>query len=63
LIASPEVIEARKPGETSLEILDAKINGIKTLSFNANCQVITIDAAISLNEVLYKIKKEIWNLL
>ena len=63
LIASPEVIEARKPGEISLERLDVKINGIKRLSFNANCKVITIDAAISLNEVLYQIKKEIWDLL
>ena len=63
LIANPELVEARKPGETSLERLDNKIQGIKKMNFNNKCQVITIDAGISLNEVLYKIKKEIWNFL
>jgi thymidylate kinase len=63
LITRPEVVEARKPGETSLELLDIKIDGINMLSFNESCKVFTIDAAISLKEVLYKTKKEIWNLL
>ena len=63
LFASPEVIEDRKPGETSLERLDAKIQGIKKISFNNKCQVITIDASISLNEVINEVKKEIWNVL
>jgi thymidylate kinase len=63
LIASLEVVEARKPGETSIDRLNAKINGIKMLSFNNDCKVITIDATCPINEVLYKIKKEIWELM
>ncbi len=63
LIADAEVVEARKPGETSLPKLEAKIAGIKNLSFNAHCKVITIDATIPLQEVLYQVKNELWRML
>jgi thymidylate kinase len=61
LIADAGVVEKRKPGETSLEKLEAKINGIKQLRFKDPCQVITVDATKPLPEVLTIIKKEIWN--
>ncbi|KAA9340712.1 nucleoside/nucleotide kinase family protein [Adhaeribacter soli] len=61
LIAEAEVVEARKPGETSLEMLEAKIAGIKALQFKDSCQVITIDASQPLGTVLATVKKAIWN--
>jgi len=63
LIADAEVVEQRKPGETSLEKLNAKISGIKELKLNERCRVITVDAAQPLPEVLYVIKKELWKIL
>ena len=63
LIADAQVVEARKPGETSLVKLEAKIAGIKQLKLNAPCKVITIDATIPLKEVLYSVKNEIWHTL
>ena len=63
LIAKAEVVEARKPGENSLEKLEAKIIGIEKLKFGEKCKVITIDATLPLVKVLYIIKKEIWNML
>ncbi|MES2649748.1 MAG: hypothetical protein V4717_22915 [Bacteroidota bacterium] len=62
LVADARVIEARKPGQTSIEILKKKIEGIKNLQFNASCKVITINAEEPLEEVLKTIKKNIWNL-
>lgn len=63
LIAEAEIVEARKPGETSLEKLDAKISGIKQLQFSEPCKVLTIDASIPLQEVLMKVRKAVWDLL
>ena len=63
MIAKAEVVEARKPGENSLEKLEAKIIGIEKLKFGEKCKVITIDATLPLVKVLYIIKKEIWNML
>ncbi len=59
LIAEAEVVERRKPGETSIEKLKTKIEGIKSLKFN--CKEITIDASQPLVNVLTLVKKEIWN--
>lgn len=63
LVAQAEVVEKRKPGETSLENLQRKVDGIKRLKFNPPTQVITVDAARPLNEVLTLIRKEIWKVL
>lgn len=63
LVAGAEVVEKRKPGETSIEKLSAKINGVQQLKFKATCRVITVDAEKPLNEVLCIVKKEIWNML
>ncbi|HET9485933.1 MAG TPA: hypothetical protein VFO54_00780 [Chryseosolibacter sp.] len=63
LIADAEVVERRKPGETSMEKLRTKINGIKQLRFKDNCKVVTIDATRPLSEVLNVIKQNIWNAL
>ena len=63
LITLPEVIEERKPEETSLERLLEKINGIRALKFKRECKVITIDAGLPLSQVLTKIKYGIWNSL
>lgn len=63
LVADAEVVEKRKPGETSLEKLTAKINGVQQLKFNNTCKVITVDAKKPLNDVLSIVKKEIWNML
>lgn len=60
LIADAEVIEARKPGETSLEILRAKIDWVKQLKFPDNCQVVTVNAEEPLEKVLFTIRKKIW---
>lgn len=59
LIADAEVVEKRKPGETSIDKLKLKIEGIKSLRFN--CNVITIDASQPLVNVLSLVKKEIWS--
>ncbi|AKQ44623.1 hypothetical protein TH63_01640 [Rufibacter radiotolerans] len=60
LIADAQVVEARKPGDVSLPKLEAKIAGIKELRFGKNSQVITIDAAQPLSQVLTTVKQEIW---
>ena len=60
LIADAHVVEARKPGETSLQMLEAKIAGIKALTFGNQTRVIVIDASQPLEKVLLTIKKEIW---
>ena len=60
LIADAEVVEARKPGETRMEVLEAKIEGIRKVRFKDTCKVITVDASQPLEEVLYKVKSEIW---
>lgn len=61
LIADAKIVEARKPNETSLEMLEAKIAGIKGLNFANGCNVVTIDATQPLEKVLFTIKKKIWN--
>lgn len=61
LIAEAEIVEARKPGETSIPMLEAKIAGIKALKFKPGCHVVTIDASQPLETVLTTVKKEIWN--
>ena len=63
LVADAEVVERRKPGETSPERLKTKINGINQLKLNNKCRVITINATKPLNEVLNEIKGEIWDVL
>lgn len=59
LIADAEVVEARKPGLTKLEVLEQKIEGIKRLQFEGS-DVVTVDATQPLEKVLYTIKKKIW---
>ncbi len=63
LVTDAEVVEKRKPGETSIEKLNAKINGVKQLKFKDTCKVITVDAKKPLDEVLCIVRKEIWNML
>ena len=60
LIAEAKVVEARKPGETLLATLEAKISGFKSLQFKEGCKVITVDATQPLAQVLSTVKKEIW---
>lgn len=60
LVADACVVEARKPGETPLEILRSKISGIKALNYSEACKVITIDAAQPFETVIRSIKKELW---
>lgn len=60
LVADATVVEARKPGETALEMLQTKIAGVQALVFAEGCQVFTIDAAQPLETVIGSIKKEIW---
>jgi thymidylate kinase len=62
LIADARVIEARKPGQTGIEILKKKIEGIKSLQFMEPCQVITVNAEVPIEEVLKFIKQKIWEL-
>ena len=61
LIADAKVVEARKPGETSPEMLKAKISGIKLLQFSSCCKTVTVDAAQPLEKVLLQVKEELWN--
>lgn len=61
LIADAEVVEKRKPGETPMEKLEAKIEGIRKLKMGGQCQVITVDASRPLEEVLTLVKMETWN--
>lgn len=60
LVAEASVVEARKPGETPLEILQAKISGIKALTYPEACKVMLIDAAQPFETVIGSIKHEIW---
>jgi thymidylate kinase len=60
LIADAKVVEARKPGEISLEMLEAKIAGIKKLKVAGTGKVITINANEPLDTVLCTIKNKIW---
>lgn len=60
LIAGAEVVEARKPGEHSLETLQKKIAGFRNLKVSEKCKVVSVDAAQPLEEVLFIAKKEIW---
>lgn len=63
LVADSDVVEKRKPGETSIEKLRSKIDGIKQLRFENTCKVVTVDATRPLAEVLTLVKNEIWNML
>jgi thymidylate kinase len=60
LIADAKVVEARKPGETPLDALEAKIEGVRSLKLAAGCKVVTIDATEPLDRVLSTIKNKIW---
>ena len=61
LIADAKIVEARKPGETSPERLNAKISGIKFLKFSDCCKTVTVDAAQPLEKVLLQVKEELWH--
>lgn len=61
LIANASIVEQRKPGETMMEKLVAKIDGIRELKMGTT--MLTIDAARPLQEVLFNVRKEIWNKL
>lgn len=61
LIANADIVGARKPNETSREKLEAKIEGFKKLKFSENCNVVNVDAAQPLKEVLSIIKRELWD--
>lgn len=61
LVADAAIVEQRKPGETLMEKLEAKIEGIKALRVDG--AMLTIDAAQPLQEVLYQVRKEIWSKL
>ncbi|HEX8040262.1 MAG TPA: hypothetical protein VF490_13985, partial [Chryseosolibacter sp.] len=63
LVADADVVERRKPGETAIEELRAKIDGIRKLRFKSPGRTVTVDAAKPLEDVLYTVKKEIWNTL
>jgi thymidylate kinase len=63
LIADADVVEKRKPGETSYEKLVDKIEGIKQLKFTEECKVITIDSSQSIVKVHSIIKNEIWKMI
>ncbi len=63
LITEAEVVEKRKPGETSLEKLEAKIEGIRQVKFGKDCRVITINTDQPLQNVLKIVRKEVWELL
>jgi thymidylate kinase len=60
LIADPVITQMRKPSNATIEMLEAKNEGIRRLKFAKNCSVVYIDATQPLEEVLYAIKKEIW---
>jgi thymidylate kinase len=61
LIAGAEIVAARKPGETTLPLLEKKIAATQLLQVAINCKVITIDATQPLKMVLTTIKKTIWD--
>lgn len=63
LIADAEIVEKRKPGETAIEKLEDKINGIRSLRMKDSCKVVTVDATMPLSEVLTTVKHEIWQIL
>ena len=63
LIADAAIVEKRKPGETSIEKLEDKINGIRSLRMKDSCKVVTVDATMPLSEVLSTVKHEIWQIL
>jgi thymidylate kinase len=63
LIADARTIDARKPSKATIKMLETKVEGIKKLEFAHSCKVITIDATQPLDEVLYKVKKELWEVL
>lgn len=60
LLASVDVIESRKPGQTPRPILERKLEGIQQLEFGNGCRVINVNAALPLPNVLSIIKQEIW---
>jgi thymidylate kinase len=60
LVADAKIIEIRKPSKATLQMLEAKIEGIKQLKFSEVSRVVTVDATQPLDKVLFTIKKEIW---
>jgi hypothetical protein len=60
LIADVNIIAARKPNETSLNMLNKKLQGIKDLQFPGHCKIVEINANLPLTEVLFEIRKNIW---
>ena len=60
LVADVDVIAARKPGETSMEMLTKKLDGIKALQYPWPCKMVEINANQPLATVLAEIRKEIW---
>lgn len=63
LITEADIVEKRKPGETSLARLQEKIQGIKGLSMKDGCVVMTIDTSKPLLEVQEQVRREVWRLL
>jgi hypothetical protein len=61
LIADAAIVEARKPGETPMEMLKTKIAGIKQLDFSEKCKVVTVDASQPLDQVLATVKQGVWD--
>lgn len=60
LLASVEVVEARKPGQTARHMLEKKIEGIRKLEFSPESRIVTVNAGLPLSNVLSIIKQEIW---
>ena len=60
LIADAKTIQARKQITARMEVLEAKVEGIRNLQFTEKCRVIPIDATQPLESILFQVKKEIW---
>lgn len=63
LIADADIVASRKPGQTPLHILEAKIKAIKDQKFPDGCAVVTIDSSAPPERVLYTIKNTIWKII
>jgi thymidylate kinase len=60
LIADAETIQSRKIVTARLEVLEAKVEGIRRLQFAGQCRVEAIDATQPLEDILSRVKGEIW---
>lgn len=58
-----EPVAAQRKADTPHGMIEKKINAVRALTFGASCDVVDINADLSLDEISLQLKREIWKIL